>query len=31
VWMTALIEEVIGEQSFDGNKRERRRRNHSQD
>jgi hypothetical protein len=27
VWMTALVEEVIGEQSFDGNKRERRRRN----
>ena len=31
VWMTALVEEVIGEQSFDGNKRERRRRNPSQD
>jgi len=30
VWMTALVEEVIGEQSFDGNKRERRRRNPSQ-
>jgi hypothetical protein len=24
VWMTALVEEVIGEQSFDSNKRERR-------
>jgi len=30
VWMTALVEEVIGEQSFDGNKRDRRRRNPSQ-
>jgi hypothetical protein len=31
VWMTALIEEVIGEESFDGNEPERRRRSHSQD
>jgi hypothetical protein len=27
VWMTALIEEIIGEQSFDGTKRQRRRNN----
>ena len=31
VWMTSLIDEVIGERSFDGNKREPRRRNHFQD
>jgi hypothetical protein len=31
VWMTALVEEVIVEQSFDSNKRERRRRNHSRE
>ena len=27
VWMTALIEEIIGEQSFDGTKRQQRRNN----
>ena len=27
VWMTALIEEIIGEQSFDGTKRQQRRKN----
>ena len=27
VWMTALIEEIIGEQSFDGAKRQQRRNN----
>ncbi len=31
VWMTAVVEEAIGEPFFDGNKRERRRRNYSQD
>jgi hypothetical protein len=31
VWMTALIEEIIGVQPFDGTKRERRRGNRSQD
>src|ERR1700722_3570644 len=31
VWMTALVEEVISEQALDGNKRDRRRTNASQD
>jgi hypothetical protein len=31
VWMTALVEEVIGEQSFDGSKRHRPRTNPPQD
>jgi hypothetical protein len=31
VWMMALIEEIAGKQPLDGNKRERRRTNHSQD
>ena len=31
VWMTALIEEITGEQSFNGTKRQRRRKNPSQD
>jgi hypothetical protein len=26
VWMTALIEEIVGKQPFDGSKRERRRK-----
>jgi ABC-type transporter Mla MlaB component len=31
VWMTALIEEITGEQPFNGTKRQRRRKNPSQD
>jgi hypothetical protein len=31
VWMTALIEEITGEQAFNGTKRQRRRKNPSQD
>ena len=27
LWMTALIEEIVGKQPFDSNKRERRRKN----
>jgi hypothetical protein len=31
VWMTTLIEEIGAKQRLDGNKRERRRTNHSRD
>ena len=31
VWMTALLEEIVGKQPFDANKRARQQSNHPQD